>query len=93
MKMPLKLGWKAKVSAIKPRMYLLGNKACQLVDKTFDKMHCLGRLKFTSKHTPFSFFVFVVWKLDAEGKKKGRAVVDIQKLNNMLFPDSYPLPL
>ena len=54
-------------------------------------MHCLGRLKFTSKHIPFSFPVFVIWKLDAEGKKQGRAMVDIQKLNDMVLPDSYPL--
>ncbi len=56
-------------------------------------MHCLGRLKFTTGHTPFSFPVFVVWKLDVEGKRKGRAVVNIQKLNNMVLPDFYPLPL
>ena len=93
MKVPLKPGWEAKVSAIKPKVYPLGNKACQLVDKTFDKMHHLGRLKFTTEHTPFSFFVFVVWKLDAESKRKGRVVVDIQKLNDMVLPDSYSLPL
>ena len=93
MKVSLKPGWETKVSAIKLRVYSLGNKACQLINKTFDKMHCLGRLKFTSGHTPFSFPVFVVWKLDAEGKKNGRAVVDIRKLNNMVLPDSYPLPL
>lgn len=93
MKVPLKSGWEAKVSAIKPRIYPLGNETCQLVDEMFDKMYRLGRLKFTSEHTPFSFPVFVVWKLDAEGKKKSRAVVDIQKLNEIILPDSYPLPL
>lgn len=74
-------------------MYPLGNKARQLVDKTFDKMHYLGHLKFTSKHTQFSFTFFVVWKLNAEGKRKGRVVVDIQKLNDIVFLDSYPPPL
>ena len=59
----------------------------------FDEMHRLGRLKFTTGHIPFSFLVFVVWKLDADGKRKGRAVVDIQKLNDMVLPDSYSLPL
>ena len=93
MKVPFKPGWEAKVSAIKPRIYPLGNKACQLVDKTFDKMHRFGHLKFTSKQTPFSFPVFVVWKLNAKSKRKGRVVVDIQKLNEMVLPDSCPLPL
>ena len=93
MKVSLKPGWEAKVSAIKPRIYPLGNKARQLVDETFDEMHRLGRLKFTTGHTLFSFPVFVVWKLDADGRRKSRAVVNIQKLNDMVLSDSYPLPL
>lgn len=79
------------MSAIKPKVYFLGNEACQLVDKTFNKMYCLGRLKFTTAHTPFSFLVFIVWKTDAEDKKKDRAVVDIQKLNKIVLLDFYPL--
>lgn len=45
MKVPLKPGWEAKVSAIKPEVYLLGHKERQLVDNTFDKIHCLSRLE------------------------------------------------
>lgn len=76
------------MSVIKPRVYSLGNKACRLVDKTFDKLHCFGHLKFTFKYIPFSFSMFVVRKTDAEGKKKSRAVIDIRKLNEMMLPDS-----
>ena len=93
MTMPLKLGWEAKVSAIKPRVYPLGNDARRLVDDTSNELHQQGCMKFVSNPTPFSFPVFVVWKLDSEGKKKGRADVDIYKLNNLVLPDSYPLPL
>ena len=60
MKVPLKPGWEAKISAIKPRVCPLRNEAHQLVNETFDKMYCLGRLKFTSEYTPFSFPVFIV---------------------------------
>lgn len=91
MKLPLKPGRKAKVSAIKSRVYLLRNKTRQLVNKTFDKMHYLAYFKFTSEYTLFNFSVFIVWKLDAKGKKKGRVVVDIQKLNKMVFPNIYSL--
>ena len=91
MKVLLKPEWEAKVSAIKPRVYPLRNEARQFVDETFDEMHRLGRLKFIYEHIPFSFPVFVVWKTDAEGKKKGRAVVDICKLNEMVLLDFYPL--
>lgn len=74
-------------------VYFLGNKACQLVDIIFDKIYCLDLLKFIFEHSLFSLPGFVVWKLDAESKKKSRAVVDIQKLNKMVFSDYYPLLL
>lgn len=59
-KVLLKPGWEAKVSTIKPKVYLLGNENWQVVDKTFDKMHCLGVFKFITEQIPFSFLVFVV---------------------------------
>ena len=93
MKVHLKPGWESKVSAIKPRVYPLGNNSRRVVDEIFDEMHRQGRLKFTTNLTPFSSPVFVVWKPDGDKKKKGRAVVDIRKLNEMVLPDSYPLPL
>ena len=93
MRVPLKPGWETKVSAIKPRIYPLGNNARQLVDDTFNEMHKQGHLEFTTNPTPFSFPVFVIWKSDSDGKKKGRAVVDMRKLNDLVLPDSYPLPL
>lgn len=40
-----------------------------------------------------SFLVFIVWKSDSDGKRKSHAVVDIFKLNNLMLPNSYPLPL
>lgn len=93
MKVYLKPGGESKVFAIKLRVYPLGNDFCRVVNKTFDGMHCQGQLKFVAKPTSFNFPVFVVWKLDGNGKKKGRAVIDIRKLNDMILPDSYPLPL
>ena len=89
----LKPGWKSKVSAIKPRVYPLGNEARCVVDNTFENMHMQGHLKYTTDPTLFSFPVFVVFKPDSQGKRKGRAVVDIQKLNDLVLPYSYPLAL
>lgn len=79
MKVHLKPGWELKIAVIKPRVYPLGNDFCSIVDKTFDKMHHQGRLRFTANPTPFSFSVFVIWKPDGDGKKNGRTVVDIRK--------------
>lgn len=60
MKVPLKPGWEMKVSAIKPRVYSLGNNACQLVDKMFDEIHHVDRLMFMFEYTPFDFLIFVI---------------------------------
>lgn len=69
MKVHLKPGWETRILTIKPRVYLLGIEARCLVDKTFDEMHRLGRLKYTTSHTAFSFFVFVVYKINAKREK------------------------
>lgn len=93
MKVHLKPGWETKVSTIKPRVYPLSIKAKRLVDETFDKMQYLGHLKYTTSHTPFSFPVSIVYKTNAKRERKGRAVVDICKLNDLVIPNAYPLSL
>lgn len=93
MTVPLRDDWQSRVSSIKPRVYPLGNESKKLVDNTFDKLQRQGRLVYTQTHTPFSFPVFVVWKPGPNGSRKGRAVVDIRKLNDLVVSDSYPLPL
>ena len=59
----------------------------------FDEMHHLGHLKYTTSHTSFSFPVFVVHKTNAKRKIKGRAIVDIRKLNDFVILDAYPFLL
>ena len=92
-KVHLKPVWETKVSAIKPRVYPLGINSKQLVDETFDELQRFGCLKYTISHISFSFLVFVIWKTAANSEKKGRAVVDIRKLNDLVIPNAYPLPL
>ena len=89
----LKPGWESKVSSIKPRIYPLGNKARQVIDDTFDEMQRKGRLEYTTDPTLFSFPVFVIYKTDSHGRRKGRAVIDLRKLNDLVLLDFYPLPL
>lgn len=91
MRIPLKDGWQDKLTG-RSKIYPLGIEDRKLVDETFDNMHEQGRLKWTDEETPFSFPVFVVWKL-INGKRKGRAVADIRGLNDMIMPDAYPVPL
>lgn len=91
--MHLKPRWKTKVLAIKLRVYLFDIKAKRLVDETFDKMNHFSRLKYTISHTLFSFSLFVVYKNNTIREKKGRAIVNIRKLNDLVVPDAYAFPL
>lgn len=91
MTVPQKPGWESKISIIKLKVYLLGNKAQPVIDNTFDKMNTQGRLKYTNGPIPFSFLVFVVYKTDSQGKRKGPTVIDHWKLNDLVLPDFYPL--
>ena len=93
MTVPLKPGWESKVLTIELRIYSLGNKAWRVIDNTFDKMHKQSRLQYTTDPTPFSFSVFVVYKIDYQGRRKGQAIVDIRRLNELVLPDFYPLSL
>lgn len=93
MTVPLQDNWQSCVSAIRPTVYQLGNESKKLVDDTFDELQRQSRLVYTQTHTPFSFSVFVVWKPGPNGSRKRHAVVDIRKLNNLVVPDLYLLPL
>ncbi len=92
MRIPLKSDWEQHVPRT-ARVYPLGKDAKEVVDKTFDKLHDQGRLSWTTESTPFSYPVFVVWKMMPDGTRKGRAVVDIRGLNSITQADVYPLPL
>lgn len=72
-------------------MYLLGIEVERLVNKTFDEMQRLGQLKYTTSQTLFNFLVFVVYKINGKEEKKGRAIVNIYKLNDLVILDAYPL--
>lgn len=92
-KVDLKPRWETKVSTIKPRVYPLGIENRRLVDKMFDKLQRLGCLKYMTSPIPFNIPIFVIWKTAANGEKKNRAVIDIRKLNDLVIPNAYPLPL
>ena len=92
MKLPLQSDWETKVSGC-AKVYPLGLRNKQVVDNTFDGLHTQGRPKWTTQSTPFSYPVFVVWKDLPGGERKGRAVVDIRGLNELIVPDAYPVPL
>lgn len=94
MKLPLRSDWESRMpSSNRAKVYPLGIADREVVDKTFDALQNQGRLSFTTQSTPFSYPVFVVWKNLPNGERKGRAVVDIRGLNDLIIPDVYPVPL
>ncbi|KAL3428067.1 hypothetical protein PVAG01_01576 [Phlyctema vagabunda] len=93
MKIPLRSDWESRAPSKHARVYPQGIEARKLIDATFDELHDKGRLSWTTKGTPFSFPVFVVWKTLPSGERKGRVVVDIRGLNQITQADVYPIPL
>lgn len=73
-------------------IYLLGIRDRKLVDETFDKMHKQSHFKWIDKETLFSFPIFIIQKW-ANRKRKERAMINIQGLNNIIISDAYPVPL
>ncbi|KAI1005182.1 hypothetical protein K3495_g3037 [Podosphaera aphanis] len=92
MTIPLVEDWETRYKLGQARVYPVGEKYREIIDKTFDELHSQGRLRWTDKAAPFSFPCFVVWKRLADGTKKGRVVIDIRALNHIVMPDVYPVP-
>lgn len=92
MEIPLVDNWKDIYKAGQARVYPVGVRDKQVIDKAFDKLHEQGRMEWITIATPFSFPCFVVWKDTAEGPK-GRVVIDIRALNKIIIPDAYLVPL
>ena len=93
MKIPLGDDWESRMPTRAPRTYPVGTKDKKHIDKTFDKLHKQGRMSWSTTSTLFSFPVFVVWKTLPLGECKGRAIVDLYRLNQLSQNDVYPLPL
>ena len=83
------------------KVYPLGLKDREVVDKEFDQLHEEEKMDWTTKPTPHGHPVFVVWSTvdghSVEGpsqpQREGTVVVDIRLLNRVTKTDSYPMPL
>ena len=92
MEIPLVNNWMELYKPGQARVYPVGQKDRKVIDSAFDKLHKQGRMEWTTESTPFTYPCFVVWKNLADGRKKGRVVVDIRALNKITLPDAYPVP-
>lgn len=92
MPIPLVSDWNTAGAKLAHKVYPLGPKDREVVDKIHGKLHEQGRMSYSTQPTPFGFPVFVVWR-EVDGQSKGRAVVDIRGLNKVSTTDAYPIPL
>ena len=87
---PLIKGW--NWIKLGQRLYSVGQKDRELIDKTLNKLHRKGRIKWVIKPMPFAIPVFVAWRT-INGIKKGYIMANLRVLNKAAIPDTYPLPL
>lgn len=92
MEIPLLDNWRKLYKPGQVRVYPLGSKDKEVIDKEFDKLHDQDCMEWTITATPLSFPYFMFWKTTSEGRK-GRVVVDIRALNKITMPDAYLVPL
>ncbi|SLM41024.1 probable transposable element [Lasallia pustulata] len=92
MEIPLVENWMELYKPGQARVYPVGQKDREVIDEAFNKLHEQGRIELTTESTPFTYPCFVVWKNLADGRRKGRVVVDIRALNKITLPDAYPVP-
>ena len=93
MDIPLLDNWRELYKPGQARVYPVGQRDKEVIDREFDKLHQQGRMEWTTTATPFSFPCFVVWKdIPGNNERKGRVVVDIRALNKITMPDAYPVP-
>ena len=93
MDIPLVENWQELYKAGQARVYPVARPDRELIDKEFDQMQEQGKLSWIKEATLFTFPCFVVWRILANGSRKGRVVVDIRALNKITMPDAYPVPI
>lgn len=59
MRIPLKTGWEEKLKG-KTKVYLLGTRDREFVNKMFDELHGLRKMSWTTTSILFSYLCFVV---------------------------------
>ncbi len=90
----LKNDWLSQLAGIKTGTHCPGNEFWRHFNKKFDELQRQRCLVETASQAPLNFLVFVLWKVVGPDEKRNGSVMDnIQRLNDLVVPDSYPLPL
>ena len=60
LQMLFKENWEQNAAKLLKQVYLLDEKAQQLINKKFDKLHCQEQMKWSIQFTSFGFSVFII---------------------------------
>ena len=85
--------WQMVYKAGQAKVYLLGEADWLVVNKTFNKLYNQNQMKWTSQLMPFTHPYFIIWKRLLNNGRKGRVVVNIWRLNQILISDAYSVSL
>lgn len=79
----------------KPKIYNIGKRGRDAIDRTLDPLHRQDKIEFSIRHTPSAHLVFVVYRDTVDDKEnlttKERVVMDLRNLNAESVKDLYPL--
>ena len=94
MPISLKFNWAEKIKT--NRVYSLNFKNRVFVNEIFDKFHQKEKMQWSKNSTSFEYPVFVIWKIIIKNEmltRKGRVVVNIRGLNEIIQTDAYSMPI
>lgn len=79
------------------RVFKIESKNRDFIDKEFDSLHKVEKMKWTTSFTSYVFSVFVIWITirlsEKESTRKKRVIVDIRDLNKISEFDVYSMSL
>ena len=79
---------------ISAKMYLLSSKDCEIVNKTFDKLHNQEHMTWAENHTLSDYLIFIVWQdalIDDKITKKKQVIIDFKDFNKIMKSDIYSI--
>ena len=89
MKLSFKFDWKSRINEKNVKIYSLEIRDKKIVDRIFDEFYKQNHFVWTMQSTSFNCFIFMIWKNMFDDERKGRLIVNIRDLNDLLIRDAY----
>ena len=76
------------------KVYLLSIKDCEVVNKTFDKLHNQKHMTWAENHILSDYLIFIVWQdalIDDKITKKKWVIINFKNFNKIMKSDIYSI--